>query len=99
MFTSYYGYAVLMQRNRYESIPTWLRTAYRERIFPLLPKSMPARRLSYNISFPWRERYIDKISFIPGFERQTRLLSDEFRMAAHVEGCLLEMILLYFWHA
>src|SRR5437868_5356549 len=33
MFAGYERYAVLMQRNRYESIPTWLPTAYRERIF------------------------------------------------------------------
>lgn len=99
MFAGYERYAVLMQRNRYESIPTWLRTAYRERIFPLLPKSMPARRLSYNISLPWRERYIDQISFIPGFERQTKLLSDEFRMAAQGEGDPRQIMLRYFEQA
>jgi len=55
---------------------------------------MPARRLSYNVSLPWRDRYIDQISFVPGFERQTSLLSDEFRAAA--EGDPRESMFDYF---
>jgi len=82
LFAGYQRYATLLKRERYEAVPAWLRTAFRERVFPLLPKNMPARRFSYNISLPWRDRYIDQISFVPGFERQTKLLSDEFRAAA-----------------
>jgi asparagine synthase (glutamine-hydrolysing) len=82
LFAGYQRYATLIRRTRYEAIPIWLRTAFRERVFPLLPKNMPARRLSYNVSLPWRDRYIDQISFVPGFERQTKLLSDDFRAAA-----------------
>ena len=82
LFAGYQRYAALIRRTRYEAIPLWLRTVFRERIFPLLPKNMPARRLSYNVSLPWRDRYIDQISFLLSFERQTKLLSNEFRAAA-----------------
>jgi asparagine synthase (glutamine-hydrolysing) len=31
------------------------------------------------VSLPWRERYVDELSFLPGFEREMPLLSDDFR--------------------
>src|SRR5262249_53407761 len=52
LFAGYQRYATLLKRKRYEAVPAWLRTAFRERVFPLLPKNMPARRFSYNISLP-----------------------------------------------
>ena len=32
---------------------------------------MRGKKFSYNISLPWRERYVDGISFVPSFERDT----------------------------
>jgi asparagine synthase (glutamine-hydrolysing) len=40
---------------------------------------MKGRKFSYNVSLPWRERYVDGLSFVPAFERDTPLLSDDFR--------------------
>src|SRR5947208_14255954 len=40
---------------------------------------MRGRKLSYNVSLPWQERYLDGLSFIPAFERDMPLLSPEFR--------------------
>ena len=37
------------------------------------------RKFSYNVSLPWRERYVDGLSFVPAFERDMPLLSDDFR--------------------
>ena len=37
------------------------------------------RKFSYNISLPWQERYVDGLSFVPAFERDTPLLSEDFR--------------------
>jgi asparagine synthase (glutamine-hydrolysing) len=40
---------------------------------------MHGRKFAYNISLPWVERYVDGISFLPAFEREVPLLSDDFR--------------------
>src|SRR5260370_26498135 len=52
---------------------------YRQSVYPRLPHDMRGKKFSYNISLPWRERYVDGISFVPSFERDMPLLSDEFR--------------------
>ncbi len=48
-------------------------------VFPQLPRGMRGRKLSYNVSLPWQERYVDGLAFIPAFERDTPVLSDDFR--------------------
>jgi asparagine synthase (glutamine-hydrolysing) len=40
---------------------------------------MRGRNFSYNVSLPWQERYVDHLSFLPSFERDTPLLSHDFR--------------------
>jgi len=57
----------------------WARKFYRDQVFPRLPNSMQGRKFSYNVSLPWQERYVDGLSFVPAFERDTPLLSDDFR--------------------
>jgi asparagine synthase (glutamine-hydrolysing) len=79
IFAGYERYAINLRRKIFERIPLWARGLFREQVFPHLPQNMRGRRFSYNITLPWRERYVDSISFIPSFERDQRLLSDEFR--------------------
>jgi asparagine synthase (glutamine-hydrolysing) len=79
MFAGYKRYAIHLRRQVFELIPTWARQLYREKIFPILPRDIRGRKLSYNVSLPWRERYVDGISFVPSFERDMPLLSKEFR--------------------
>ena len=79
IFAGYERYGINLRRKIFERIPLWARGLYREQVFPRLPKNMRGRRYSYNISLPWRQRYVDSISFIPSFERDQPLLSDEFR--------------------
>ena len=79
IFAGYERYGINLNRRIFERIPLWARGLYREQVFPRLPQNMRGRRYSYNISLPWRERYVDSISFIPSFERDLPLLSDEFR--------------------
>ena len=79
IFAGYDRYRIHADRKIFEHIPEWARKFYRERIFPHVPRGMRGRTLSYNLSLPWQERYIDRISFLPDFERDTELLSDEFR--------------------
>jgi asparagine synthase (glutamine-hydrolysing) len=79
IFAGYDRYRVHADRRIFEHVPTWARQFYRKQMFPLVPRKMKGRLLSYNLSLPWRERYVDSLSFVPGFERDTALLSDDFR--------------------
>src|SRR5215469_12229865 len=79
IFAGYTRYGVQARRQAFERIPGWAAKLYRERIFPLIPRSTYGRRFSYNVSLPWRERDVDELSFLPGFEREMPLLSDDFR--------------------
>ena len=79
IFAGYDRYRIHADRQIFEKIPGWARRFYRDTIFPLLPNSMQGRKFSYNISLPWQERYVDGLSFLPAFERDTPLLSDDFR--------------------
>ncbi|HEX6803387.1 MAG TPA: asparagine synthase (glutamine-hydrolyzing) [Terriglobales bacterium] len=81
MFAGYTRYGIQSRRQVFERIPNWAAKLYRERIFPLIPRSTYGRRFSYNVSLPWRERYVDEMSFLPVFEREMPLLSDDFRAA------------------
>jgi asparagine synthase (glutamine-hydrolysing) len=79
MFAGYDRYRIHSNRRIFELVPEWARKFYRNRVFPRLPNSMQGRKFSYNISLPWQERYVDGLSFLPAFERDTPLLSDGFR--------------------
>jgi asparagine synthase (glutamine-hydrolysing) len=79
IFAGYDRYAINLRRQVFERIPRWARGLYREQVFPHLPPNMRGRKFSYNVSLPWRERYVDSISFLPSLERDIPLLSREFR--------------------
>ncbi|MGA7080206.1 MAG: asparagine synthase (glutamine-hydrolyzing) [Terriglobales bacterium] len=79
MFAGYDRYRIHADRQIFEKVPGWARKFYRDQIFPRLPNSLQGRKLSYNITLPWQERYVDGLSFLPAFERDTPLLSDDFR--------------------
>jgi asparagine synthase (glutamine-hydrolysing) len=79
IFAGYDRYRIHAGRQIFEHIPGWARKFYRDQVFPRLPNSMQGRKLSYNISLPWQERYVDGLSFLPAFERDTPILSPDFR--------------------
>ena len=79
VFAGYDRYGIQSRRQAFERVPAWARRWYREKVYPLLPRNMRGRKFSYNVSLPWRERYVDGISFVPAFEREMPLLSDDFR--------------------
>src|SRR5271163_4596710 len=79
VFAGYDRYRIHADHRIFERVPEWARSFYRSKIFPLVPHGMVGRKLSYNISLPWQERYVDRLSFLPAFERDTPLLSDDFR--------------------
>jgi asparagine synthase (glutamine-hydrolysing) len=79
MFGGYDRYRIHADRRIFEHIPEWVRKFYRDQLLPRLPNRMRGRRFSYNVSLPWQERYIDHLAFLPSFERDTPLLSQDFR--------------------
>jgi asparagine synthase (glutamine-hydrolysing) len=79
IFAGYGRYGIHSRRRIFELFPDWGWRLYRDHIYSRLPETMRGRKFAYNISLPWRERYVDGISFLPAFEREMPLLSDEFR--------------------
>jgi asparagine synthase (glutamine-hydrolysing) len=84
LFAGYDRYYIHRQREKFGNIPSWLRRLYREQVYPRLPPGVHGRKFAYNVSLPARERYLDMISFLPGFERDMPLLSRDFR--ASIQG-------------
>lgn len=82
LFCGYERYGAYARRQIFENIPQPVWSAYRKWLFPLIPRSSPGRKLAYHVSLPWDERYLDLVAFVPSFERQTRLLSEDFRALA-----------------
>jgi asparagine synthase (glutamine-hydrolysing) len=95
IFAGYDRYAVQSRRGIFERVPSWAWKWYREQVFPRIPKSIYGRRFSYNVSLPWRERYVDELSFLPAFERDMPLLSNDFRGAALGGGDPQQLMLSY----
>ena len=93
LFAGYDRYRIHAQRQIFEKIPAPLREFYRERVFPMLPRNLRGRKFSYNVSLPWQERYADSVCFVAAFERDTPLLTPEFRAVIAESGDPLEIIL------
>jgi asparagine synthase (glutamine-hydrolysing) len=79
IFAGYDRYGVHLRRQIFDRVPQQAWQLYRKYVYPNLPHDMRGRKFSYNISLPWRERYVDGISFVPSFERDMPLWSDGFR--------------------
>jgi asparagine synthase (glutamine-hydrolysing) len=96
MFAGYDRYAIHLRRQIFERIPNWARKFYRTQLYPRLPGDMRGKKFSYNVSLPWRERYVDGISFVPAFERDMPLLSNDFRAVLHESGDPTDVMYQYF---
>ncbi len=96
LFAGYERYAIQQRREKFASIPQSVWRFYRQRLFPLVPKGTRGRQLSYNISLPWRERYADEMCFVPAFEREMPLLSQDFRATIAENGDPRDLLLHYF---
>jgi len=99
IFAGYDRYGIHQRRQIFGHIPQWVWRAYREQVYPRLPKDMRGKKFSYNVSLPWRERYVDGISFVPSFERDMPILSDEFRETVSAAGNPENLMYRYFEQA
>lgn len=96
IFAGYDRYAIHLRRHIFERIPEWARRFYRDQVYPRLPADTRGKKFSYNVSLPWRERYVDGISFVPAFERDMPLLSDDFRAVLRETGDPADVMYKYF---
>ena len=96
IFAGYDRYRIHSNRRVFEYIPDWARRIYRDQLFRFLPRAMKGRKLAYNIALPWRERYVDGLSFVPAFERDAPLLSDDFRQVLRRSDDPQNVLLRYF---
>jgi asparagine synthase (glutamine-hydrolysing) len=85
VFAGYDRYRVSLRDRSFRWIPAWTRDIYREHIHKLVPHAVPGRSLSYSISLPWQERYLEDISLQP-LHREIGLFSDEFMRPAPGEA-------------
>jgi len=78
LFAGYDRYIINLRRRRFELIPGWVGQIYRDHVFPRLPTDLKSRKLSWNITLPSRDRYLDGISFLPALDRERNLFSLDF---------------------
>jgi asparagine synthase (glutamine-hydrolysing) len=99
VFAGYDRYRIHSSRRFFEYVPKWARKFYRDQVFPLLPNKMQGRGFTYNVTLPWQERYVDGLSFVPAFERDAPLLSDDFRQILRRSDDPQNALLRYFAQA
>lgn len=78
LFAGYDRYAINFQREVFRYIPKWAGQLYRAALFPFLPQGMRGRRFLYNVSLPFRDRYLDSVSHLPADDRERSIFSREF---------------------
>lgn len=79
LFAGYDRYRIAVRRRMFDFIPAWVGRWYREHIYSRLAHAVPGRRFAFNVSLPWRERYVDSLSYLQPFERDKSLFSSDFR--------------------
>ncbi|MGA7220681.1 MAG: asparagine synthase (glutamine-hydrolyzing) [Candidatus Sulfotelmatobacter sp.] len=85
IFAGYDRYRVCLRDRSFGWLPASTRRFYREYLYRLVPRSVPGRSLSYSLSLPWQERYLEDISLRP-VQRQIEFLSKDFILPASGES-------------
>lgn len=86
LFAGYDTYQMQMARQRFNFLPGWAGSFYRNAIFPLLPQRTRGRRFLYDISLPWPERALNAVSFRSDLRGRLSVLSGDVRRFAK-GGC------------
>ena len=99
LFGGYDRYAINFQREIFRFVPDWAGRFYRGALFPRLPRRMRGRKFLYNVSLPFRDRYVDSISHLPGDGRERSIFSNEFLSLAKQDESPREIFETYYNHA
>ena len=95
LFAGYTRYTRLLQRNKLGRLPKWMGRLYRDQIFHRAP-SFKGRRFLFNMSLPFRDRYIDDVSHFPVLGRERELFSSDFLEWAESAPSPLDLFRNYF---
>lgn len=82
LFAGYDRYLTAMERRKFDSLPRWAGSIYRERIHNLIPAGTYGKNLAWNASLNERDRYLDALSFFPALHRERDLFTSEFLQSA-----------------
>ena len=82
LFAGYDRYLTAMERRKFDSLPRWAGSIYRERIHGLIPAGTYGKNLAWNASLNERDRYLDALSFFPALHRERDLFTSEFLQSA-----------------
>lgn len=82
LFAGYDRYLTALERRKFDSLPRWAGSIYRERIHSLIPAGTYGKNLAWNASLNERDRYLDALSFFPALHRERDLFTSEFLQAA-----------------
>ena len=82
LFAGYDRYLTAMERRKFDSLPRWAGSIYRERIHSLIPTGTYGKNLAWNASLNERDRYLDAMSFFPALHRERHLFTSDFLHAA-----------------
>jgi asparagine synthase (glutamine-hydrolysing) len=82
LFAGYDRYPILLRRRGADSLPAWAGRWYRDKVYHWVPSGFYGRNLLFNLSLPWRDRYLDDVSFLPVYGRERFLFSPEFLACA-----------------
>jgi len=82
LFAGYDRYLTAIDRRKFDSLPRWIGSIYRDRIHGLIPARTYGKNLAWNASLNERDRYLDAMSFFPVLHRERHLFTSEFLQTA-----------------
>lgn len=78
LFAGYERYPLALRKSFADHIPFFLGRGYRDYIHPHLPRGLYGRSFLYNRSLPFRERYLDSMSWLTICSRESAIFSRDF---------------------
>ena len=82
LFAGYDTYQSQMALSRFDWIPRWAGSLYRDAIFPILPQGTRGRRFLYDVSSTWPDRALNAFSFRSDLSGGKSVLSGDLRRLA-----------------
>jgi asparagine synthase (glutamine-hydrolysing) len=99
LFAGYDRYLVDSRRRVFDLLPSWAGRLYRSHIYGRLPSSTRGRKFAYNVSLPSQERYLDSLTYLPAFDREKSVFSDDFLARTATLKNPLDLFMNYLDHA
>ena len=90
LFAGYDRYPVHLDRMQYERVPSWMGSAFRAFVYPMLGPSFKGRRFLFNASLHGGDRYLDTVGFLTT-DRERNLFSRDFLATANGIDVLAEV--------